>query len=97
MAVGKVTARWMFEDEAGRKYTIKNKNMLHIPSLSMIMACNQNWSQKENDNYPKIRGIWCATYKDECVLEWNQSKCKQTIPWDKRTNMGYFRLAPVTK
>ena len=25
VAVGKVTARWMFEDEAGRKYTIKKR------------------------------------------------------------------------
>ena len=90
---GEGAVRWRIEDDSGRMHTIFVRNALCAPDAPHCLLSPQHWSQQSNDHCPLKHGTWCGIFHDECILCWNQQKCKRTLTWDPRANTASFRAA----
>ena len=92
--MGSGTLRWRIEDDDGKVHTILVKDSLYVPNIPKCLLSCQHWAKQANDNFPKPKGTWCATYDDSCVMEWNQRRYRRTIQMDPITNTPNILSAP---
>lgn len=89
------TIRWSILDDTGHTRSIQIPNSLYVPTSRSRLLSPQHMAQEADDNYPRRRGTWCATYDSEIVLHWNQGRHTLTTPLDKKgTNVGTAWTSP---
>ena len=67
---------------------------MYSPEAPFSLLYPQHWSQIAKDDLPQTKGIWCATYADSVVLEWQQRKYRRNVPLDPGTNVATLRSSP---
>ena len=67
------TVRWTWEDDQGKCHT------LYCAELAYCLLSPQHLAAKKQDNSPKPRGTWLATFADAMVLQWGQRQYQRTI------------------
>jgi hypothetical protein len=88
------TAKWAFEDDDGRCHDLILPGTYYSPEVPGRILSLQHWAQTANDNSPKARGTYSATY-DNCIeLYWDQKKFKKTVPYDLSSNVATMQSAP---
>ncbi|CAB9526635.1 Retrotransposon protein [Seminavis robusta] len=94
MATYKGTVRWSIEDEQGKVHHFTIPNTYYNASTPYRLLSPQHWAAVADDNTPKRRGTWCATYQDAVELFWQQRKFKRIIPLSPTSNIAIVRSAP---
>ena len=84
-------------DDHGKVHDLIVKNILCIPLLPSCILSPQHEVQQAQENTPKLRGTWCATYGDACTMHWGQRWFNRTVPYDSRTNTSKKFLHQVAK
>jgi hypothetical protein len=93
-ATYKGTVRWSFEDDEGKVHEFFIPETYYSPSVPGRILSLQHWSQAANDNKPRPRGTYSATYDDCIELYWDQRKYKRTAPYDPASNVATIYSAP---
>jgi hypothetical protein len=62
------TIVWRILDDKDIQRTIRIPNSFHVPTAKVRLLSPQHWAQESDDNVPKTRGTWCATYNDGVVI-----------------------------
>jgi hypothetical protein len=88
------TVRWCFEDDSGRKHDFVLPETYYSPAVPGRILSLQHWAQVANDNTPKPRGTYSATFDDCIEMFWNQWKFRKTVPYCPSTNVATMRSAP---
>ena len=93
---GMDTVSWKIEDDDGKEYDLIIKGYLYVPDMPSCLLSPQHWAQQAKNNFPTNKRIWCATYDDACVMQWEQRKYTKTIIFDKNTNTPKMYSVPRT-
>ncbi|CAB9505787.1 unknown protein [Seminavis robusta] len=93
-ATYKGTVRWSIEDDDGMVHHFLIPDTYYNPSTPYRLLSPQHWARVADDNRPKQRGTWCATYEDSVELFWNQRSFKRMIPLSPSNNIAIVRSAP---
>ena len=88
------TLQWKVEDNYEKVHTWTIKDPLYLPDISTCLLSPQHWAKQAEDNFPRRRVTWCATYDDACEIEWDQRKYRRTIPLDSKSNTPRLMSAP---
>ena len=96
-ATGIGTIHWTTQDDQGRVHVVRIPNSLYVPASPIRILSPQHWAQEMDDNYPKRRGTWCATYDNGCELFWQQNKYVKTVKHDSRSNVPIMTANHGTK
>lgn len=89
------TIHWTIQDDEGKSYDLILPNSIYAPKSPVRILSAQHWAQEANDNYPKPRGTWCATYADCVQLQWKQRTRTRTLPLERSgTNVATIYTAP---
>ena len=96
LAHGIGTTKWKIDDDQGKTHDIVIRNALYVPEAKQQLIYPQKWAQQQNDNYPKIRGIYVIQDKDVLELHWSQDTFMKTISWDKYSNTAFMRTSPTS-
>jgi hypothetical protein len=71
------TVKWCFEDDSGRKHEFVLPETYYSPAVPGRILSLQHWTQVANDNTPKARGTYSATFDDCIELFWDQRSTKR--------------------
>eukprot|EP00957_Ditylum_brightwellii_P171425 13050567-Ditylum_brightwellii.AAC.1 len=93
---GQGITRLRFEDDQGRVHTHDVQGAAYVPSAPYVILSPQHWAQQAKDNKPNLRGTSCGIYTDCAIIRWKQNKFQRTVPYDAKTNVPKFCLAPGT-
>jgi hypothetical protein len=96
-ANGRGTLLWKIEDDNRVVHEKLFPGTLYIPDLKLCLLSPQSWCQSGDDHFPRRVGTWQYQTDNNFVMEWDHRKFLRTVPWDRRTNTGRMRSAPVTK
>ena len=88
------TVKWRVEDDDGVTHTWLIPDTYYNATSPYRLLSPQHRSQVVNDNVPRTRGTWCATYEDSVELFWDQRKFKRTIKLSTDSNIALMRSAP---
>ena len=66
---GMGTLQWKIEDDYGKVHIWTIKESLYVSDISTCLLSPQHWAKQAEDNSPRKRGTWCATYDDACEME----------------------------
>jgi hypothetical protein len=88
------TVKWGFEDDTGQQHHFVLPNTYYSSAVPGRILSLQHWAQAANDNRPKERGTYSATFDDCIELYWKQRSCKKTVPYDLSTNVATLQSAP---
>jgi len=91
---GSGTVLWKWLDDEGNKHLISIKDCLYVPEAPMRLLSPQQWGQQAMKDSGSIKGTWCATYSNKCVLHWNNNSAHKTITYDPQSNVAIMRSAP---
>jgi hypothetical protein len=81
--VSKGTIKWKTTGNSGMHHELILPTSLYVPSSTSCLLSRQHWAYEANDNSPKQRGTWCATYENEVHLFWDQEKYCKRIKLDR--------------
>jgi hypothetical protein len=81
--VSKGTIKWKTAGNSGMHHELILPTSLYVPSSTSCLLSRQHWAYEANDNSPKQRGTWCATYENEVHLFWDQEKYCKRIKLDR--------------
>ncbi|CAB9521468.1 Retrotransposon protein [Seminavis robusta] len=93
-ATYKGTVRWAIEDEQGVVHHFLIPDTYYNAATPFRLLSPQHWARAANDNAPRRRGTWCATYEDAVELFWKQRKFKRVIKLSASSNIAMVRSAP---
>jgi hypothetical protein len=88
------TVRWCFEDDSGKKHDFVLPGTYYSSAVPGRILSLQHWAQVANDNKPRPRGTYSATFDDCIELFWSQRQYKKTVPYCPNTNVATMRSAP---
>jgi hypothetical protein len=86
--------KWTFEDDYGRCHDLILPGTYFSSEVPGWILSLQHWAQTANNNSPRARGTYLATYNDCIELYWNQKKFKKTVPYDPSSNVATMQSAP---
>jgi hypothetical protein len=75
--VGQGTFKFNITNDDGKARMIEIPNSLYIPNLKKCLLSPQHWVQEAGDEQ-----IWMRNYRNECVLNWRESKENNSFPAD---------------
>jgi hypothetical protein len=91
------TVKWTFEDDDGRCHDLILPGTYFSPEVPGRILSLQHWAQTANDNSPRARGTYSATYDDCIELYWDQRRFKKTVLYEPSSNVATMQSAPGFK
>lgn len=86
------TLKCSIADDQGKTYHFIIPKSYYVPAGGVRLLSPQHWAKQYKNKTKKMAKS--TTYYENVVLEWNDNKCKLTIPLDDITNVATINSSP---